>query len=30
MFQVLYSRVGSWPHPQTLDNPGKACNGQML
>jgi hypothetical protein len=25
---VLYSRVGSWPHPQTLDEAGKACQGQ--
>ena len=29
-FQVLHSRVGSWPHPQTLDLAGKACQGQML
>jgi hypothetical protein len=23
-FLVLHSRVGSWPHPQTLDKAGKA------
>jgi hypothetical protein len=31
MFEkVLHSRVGSWPHPQTLDQAGKACQGQTL
>ncbi len=25
-FMVLHSRVGSWPHPQTLDYAGKACH----
>jgi hypothetical protein len=30
MFQVLHSRVGSRPHPQTLDEAGKACKGQTL
>ncbi len=24
-FRVLHSRVGPWPHPQTLDLAGKAC-----
>ena len=24
------TRVGSWPHPQTLDWAGKACQGQTL
>ncbi len=24
-FQVLHSRVGSWPYSQTLDKAGKAC-----
>ncbi len=28
--QVVYSRVGSWPNPQTLDLSGKACHGQTL
>jgi len=23
-------RVGYWPHPQTLDWAGKACQGQTL
>ncbi len=26
----LYSRVGSWPYPQTLNLAGKACQGQTL
>ncbi len=26
-FQVLHSRVGAWPYPQTLDWTGKACQG---
>jgi hypothetical protein len=29
-FQVLHSRVGSWPYPQTLDYAGKACQGQIV
>jgi hypothetical protein len=29
-FQVLHSSVGSWPHPQTLDKAGEACQGQTL
>jgi hypothetical protein len=29
-FQVLHSRVGSLPHPQTLDKTVKACQGQTL
>ncbi len=29
-FQVLHSRVGSWPHPQVLDNVGIVCQGQPL
>ncbi len=29
-FQVLYSRVGFWPYPQTLDTDGKACQEQTL
>ncbi len=28
--QVLHSRVGSWPYPQTLDLAVKACHGQTL
>ncbi len=24
-FQILHSRVGPWPYPQTLDLAGKAC-----
>jgi hypothetical protein len=28
--QVLRSRVGSWPYPQTLDFTGYACKGQTL
>jgi hypothetical protein len=27
---MLHSWVGSWPHPQTLDLAGKACQGQTL
>jgi hypothetical protein len=27
---VLPSRIGSWPCPQTLDWAGKACQGQTL
>jgi len=30
MFQVLYSRLGSWLYPQTLDKAGKGCQGQTL
>jgi len=26
-FRVLHSRVGSWPHPQTLDWAGKSLPG---
>jgi hypothetical protein len=29
-FQVLHLRVRFWPHPQTLDQAGKACQGQTL
>jgi hypothetical protein len=29
-FQVLHSRVGPWPHLQTLDNAGKAWKGQTF
>ncbi len=29
-FQVLHSWVGSWPCLQTLDQAGKACQGQKL
>ncbi len=29
-FQVLISRVGSWPYPQTLCKAGEACQGQTL
>jgi hypothetical protein len=29
-FQVLNSRVGIWPYPQTLDQAGKDCQGQTL
>ncbi len=29
-FQVLRSRLSSWPYPQTLDKTGKACQGQTL
>ncbi len=29
-FQVLFSRVGSWPCPQTLDFAGKAFQGQTF
>ncbi len=29
-FQVLHSRVDSWPYPQTLGQGGKACQGQTL
>ncbi len=29
-FQVLHSRVGSLPYPQTLDQAGKACQEQTL
>ncbi len=28
-FQVLHSRAGSWPHPQTFDKAGEACKGQV-
>ncbi len=27
LFQVLHSRVGSWPCPQTFDQARKACQG---
>ncbi len=27
-FQVLHSRVGPRPYPQTLDKSGEACQGQ--
>ncbi len=27
---MLLSSVGSWPHPKTLDQAGKACQGQTL
>jgi len=27
-FQVLHSREGSWPHPQTLDEAVKSCQGK--
>ncbi len=27
---VLHSSVGSWPYPQTLEQAGKACQGQTL
>ncbi len=27
---MLYSRVGSWPYPQTLDSAGKTCQGQTF
>jgi hypothetical protein len=27
---VLPPKVGPWPYPQTLDQAGKACQGQML
>ncbi len=30
LFQVLQSRVFSWPYPQTLDYAGKACCGPTL
>ncbi len=30
VFQVLHSRVGPWPYPQTLDLTGEACQGQTL
>ncbi len=30
LFQVPHSRIGSWPHPQTLDKAGKACQKQTL
>jgi hypothetical protein len=29
-FQVFYSKVGSWPYPQPLDQAGKACHEQTL
>jgi hypothetical protein len=29
-FQVLSSRLGSWPYPQTLNWTWKACQGQTL
>ncbi len=29
-FQVLHSKVGSWPYPQTLDWAGKAYHGQTV
>ncbi len=29
-FQVLHSRIGSWPHPQTLDQAGEALQRQTL
>jgi hypothetical protein len=29
-FQVLHSRVGSGPYPQTLDYAGKVCQGQNI
>ncbi len=29
-FQMLHSRVGSRPYPQTLDQAGKVCQGQTL
>jgi hypothetical protein len=29
-FNVLHSRVGSWPRPQTLDQAGKTCQRQTL
>jgi hypothetical protein len=29
-FQVLYYRLGSWPYSQTLDEAGKAFQGQTL
>jgi len=29
-FQVLHSRIGFWPYPQTLDRAGNACQGQTL
>ncbi len=29
-WQVLHSRVGTQPYPQTLDQAGKACQGQTL
>jgi len=28
-FQVLHTRVGSWPYPQTLDKAGAVCHGQI-
>ncbi len=27
---LLRARVGSWPHPQTLYDDGKVCQGQTL
>jgi hypothetical protein len=30
LFQVLRNKVGSWPHPQTLDWDEKACQVQTL
>jgi hypothetical protein len=27
---MLHSEVGYWPYPQTLDEAGKACQGQTL
>jgi hypothetical protein len=29
-FEVLHSRVGSWPYPQTLTKPVKACHEETL
>jgi hypothetical protein len=29
-YQVLHSRVGSWPHPETLYKAEKVCQGQTL
>ncbi len=27
---MFHSRTGSWPYSQTLDQAGKACQGQTL
>jgi len=29
-FKCLHSSVGFWPYSQTLDSPGKACQGQTV